>query len=281
MTDHSQSSASSSASSVLRLDHITAGNLSLKIADTEQEIEQAQRLRYEVFYEEMGARPNGKMGEDNREIEFYDQYCEHLLVIDNDLPKDRQVVGTYRVLTQDMAKKDNIPFYTETEFDLSKLRATGGNIMEVSRSCVLESHRSKIAINLLWKGIAAYVFSQNVDYLIGTPSFNGTDLQEHAQTLAYLNAYHLADESIRPRVIEKFYNPLPVIDKDSIDPKRAFMALPPLLKGYMRIGAQIGDGAFIDEQFNCVDVAIVMPIANVTDRYFNHYARGDSESDVE
>lgn len=260
-----------------QLEAITAGSLSLKIAETEQEIEQAQRLRYEVFYEEMGAKPSGKMGEDQREIEFYDQYCEHLLVVDNELPKDRQVVGTYRILKQNDAEKHAIPFYTETEFDLRRLRSAGGRIMEVSRSCVLESHRSKTAINLLWKGIAVYVFANKIDYLIGTPSLNGTDINEHAPVLAYLNAFHLADEAIRPRVLDAHYNPLPVLDKESIDAKRAFMALPPLLKGYLRIGAVVGDGAFIDHQFNCIDVAIVVPIANVTDRYFNHYTRGETD----
>lgn len=258
-------------------EHITSENLSLKIAENDDEIEQAQRLRYKVFYEEMGAHPDEKMGADGREIEFYDAYCDHLLVVDSKLPKGEQIIGTYRVLRQETVQEHNIKFYTENEFDLSKLRASGGKIMEVSRSCVLPSHRSKMAINLLWKGIAAYVFAHKVDYLIGTPSLNGTDINEHFQTLAYLRNFHLADESIRPRVIEEFYNPLPEIDKDSMDVKRAFMALPPLLKGYMRIGGVIGDGVFIDHQFNCIDVAIVVPIANVTDRYFNHYKRNDAE----
>lgn len=261
----------------LKLEQISSENLSLKIADTEDEIEQAQRLRYKVFYEEMGAHAEGDMGADGREIEFYDAYCDHLLVVDNSLPQGQQIVGTYRILLQEVADKHGIKFYTENEFDLGKLRATGGKIMEVSRSCVLESHRSKSAINLLWKGIAAYVFSHKVDYLIGTPSLNGTDMQDHFQTLAYLRNFHLANEAIRPRVLEEFYTPLPVVDKDSMDIKRAFMALPPLLKGYLRIGASIGDGAFIDHQFNCIDVVIVMEIANVTDRYFNHYKRGDAE----
>lgn len=261
----------------LKLEQIASENLSLKIADTEDEIEQAQRLRFKVFYEEMGAVPTGEMGADGREIEFYDAYCDHLLVVDNSLPQGQQIVGTYRILRQEVADKHGIKFYTENEFDLGKLRAAGGKIMEVSRSCVLESHRSKMAINLLWKGIAAYVFSYKVDYLIGTPSLNGTDMKDHFQTLAYLRNFHLADEDIRPRVLEEFYTPLPVVDKDSMDVKRAFMALPPLLKGYLRIGASIGDGAFIDHQFNCIDVAIIMKIANVTDRYFNHYKRGDAE----
>lgn len=260
-----------------KLAQITSDHLYLKIADTADEIEQAQRLRYKVFYEEMGAHPDGDMGADGREIEFYDNYCDHLLVVDSSLPQGEQIVGTYRILRQEMADANNIKFYTENEFDLGKLRAQGGKIMEVSRSCVLPSHRSRMAINLLWKGIAACVFAQKVDYLIGTPSMNGTNMEDHLQILAYLKNFHMADESIRPRVIEEFYHPLPEIDKDSMDQKRAFMALPPLLKGYMRLGAVIGDGVYIDHQFNCIDVAIIVEINKVTDRYFNHYTRGDNE----
>ena len=145
--------------------------------------------------------------------------------------------------------------------------------MEISRSCVAASHRSKAVINLLWKGIATLVFANDVDYLIGTPSFEGIDLETANDSLAYLNAYHAADESIRPRVIEPHYVPLPVVVKELIDAKQAFMALPPLLKGYLRIGSVVADGAFIDRQFNCIDIAVVLPIAQVTDRYFNHYKR--------
>lgn len=263
--------------SPIRLDHLALENLSLKIAETEEDIAQAQRLRYQVFYEEMGAKVEGLMGTDGREIEAYDPYCDHLLVIDNSAPKDKQIVGTYRILMQETAEAKGIKLYTENEFDLSKLKATGGKIMEVSRSCVLGPYRSKMAINLLWKGIAAYVFARGVDYLIGVPSFNGTSIAEHADALAYLQAFHMADEAIRPRVLDQFYNPLPTADKDSINAKKAFMDLPPLVKGYLRVGAVIGDGVFVDEQFNCIDIAIIVPVANVNDRYFNHFKRADAE----
>lgn len=278
MTNPLSPKTSRNSSVPIDLSALSSESLSLKIAETEEEVIQAQRLRYDVFYEEMGATPQGLMGADGRDIEELDQYCDHLLVIDHKAPQGKQIVGTYRILMQDNAAANGIGLYTETEFDLSKLKATGGRIMEVSRSCVLGHYRSKLAINLLWKGIAAYVLANNVDYMVGTPSFAGTDLAEHARAFAYLNAFHLADESIRPRVLEPFYNPLPVVDKDSIDAKRAFMDLPPLMKGYVRVGAMISDGAFVDRQFNCIDVAIVVPIANVTDRYFNRFAgRSDAE----
>jgi len=261
----------------VNLEHLTVGDISLKIAENEEEIEQAQRLRYQVFYEELGAKPTGVMGADGREIEAYDPFCDHLLVIDKSAPKGSQIVGTYRILMQQTAAAHGIGLYTETEFDLSKLKATGGKIMEVSRSCVLTPYRSKMAINLLWRGIAAYVFANNVDYLVGTPSLTGVNPEEYKEALAYLNAFHLCDENIRPRVLDPYYHALPQVDKDSIDAKKAFMDLPPLLKGYLRVGAMIGDGAFIDHQFNCVDVAIVVSMTNVNDRYYNRYKTDDAE----
>lgn len=257
-----------------KFNHITSENLTLRLADNEAEILAAQRLRYEVFYKELGANPVGDNAAKEREFEFYDDYCQHLIVVDNN---DGQVVGTYRVLLDTTAKEKNIPLCTATEFDLGKLKATGGKIMEISRSCVKESHRSKSAINLLWKGIASFVFANEIDYLIGTPSFPGLDINAEKDSLAYLNAFHAADESIRPRVLDQYYNPLPAVDKMSIDARRAFMALPPLLKGYLRIGAVVADGVYIDHQFNCLDIAVVLPIAGVTDRYFNHYKRTDAE----
>ena len=259
---------------ISKFNQITSDNLTLRIAETPEEILAAQRLRYEVFYKEMGAHPIGDMAEKEREFEFYDDYCQHLLVVDN---ADNRVVGTYRVLLGTTVAANNIDFYTAKEFDLSKLYATGGRIMEISRSCVLPSHRNKAVINLLWKGIATLVFANDIDYLIGTASFFGVDINTEKDSLAYLNAFHAADASISPRVHDAYYNPLPVVDKSAIDPKRAFMALPPLLKGYLRCGAVVGDGVYIDHQFNCVDVSVIMPIAQVTDRYFNHYKRADAK----
>lgn len=251
-----------------KLNHISSGTLSLKIAESKEEVIAAQRLRYEVFYKEMGARPLGDMAQTERENLAYDDHCVHLLVMDTTA---NMVVGTYRITTDEKVKQANVSLYTATEFDIDKLYATGGRIMEISRSCILAPYRNKATINLLWKGIAAFVYGNHIDYLIGTPSFEGTDIQAIQKSLAYLNAYHMADESIRPRALEPHYVPFPQIDKTLIDAKDAFMNLPPLLKGYLRVGAVIGDGAYIDEQFNCIDISMIMPIASVDDRYFTHY----------
>jgi putative hemolysin len=240
--------------------------LTLKIAETPEEIQAAQALRYQIFYEEMGALPTEEMKNLRREIDAYDPFCQHLLVMSG-----TEVVGTYRLLTLDDARANGISLYTETEYDISKLKATGKRIMEVSRSCVLEAYRSKMAINLLWRGICDFVVANKIDYLIGVPSLQGTDLSIHTQALAYLKAYHMADESVCPKVNEEYYHPLPDLDKSAIDAKREFAKLPPLLKGYLRVGAVIGDGAFIDHQFNTVDVVIIVEIEKIDERYLNRY----------
>ncbi len=256
-----------------RLEHIGFENLFLKIAESEAEIQAAQRLRYDVFYREMGAVSVRDMARLERDYDEYDPVCEHLLLIDKNVSGDKNVIGTYRMLRQKTVESANIPFYTETEFDLTRLRAQNSNIMEISRSCIHPSYRGKHAINLLWRGIAAYVFGYNVDYLIGVPSFHGTDLHHEERNLGYLRTFHTAPEDIRPRTLEPHYVPLPEIPSDRFDRKHDFMQLPPLIKGYLRVGAVIGDGAFIDRQFNCIDVCMVMPIKGVADRYLRHYTR--------
>jgi putative hemolysin len=179
------------------------------------------------------------------------------------------------MLLRDKAKAHNIPLYMEMEFDISKMKATSKNIMEISRSCIHPDYRSKLAINLLWKGIAANVFKNDIGYLIGTPSFHGVNPDMYREELSYLEHFHKADEAICPSVLPQCKRDFSFLPKEDIDPRRVFAKLPPLLKGYLRIGTMIGDGICIDEQFNMIDVSIVLDISKVTDRYFNHYKRYD------
>jgi L-ornithine Nalpha-acyltransferase len=257
------------------LSHLALNSLFLKVAKTSEEVIAAQKLRYKVFYEEMGANPTEEMRHLQQEIEAYDPYCDHLLVIDTDADPQDNIVGTYRILTQDQADRSGMGFYTETEFDLSKLKSTNKKIMEVSRSCVLESYRSKMVINLLWRGIMAYVFHYGIDYLIGVASFQGTDVSEHNSTLAFLNQFYMADETILPKTLPQAYVPFPTTLTAENAVRQEFMKLPPLLKGYLRVGAKIGNGAFIDHQFNTIDVAIVVPMESFDQKYMNNFKRGD------
>lgn len=248
-------------------------NLSLKIADCDREIKAAQRLRYDVFYTELGAQPTPDQAHQRLDFDVYDTLCDHLLVIDNNAPSDRNIIGTYRMLTQSRADTAQIQFYTETEFDISKLRSVSSKIMEISRSCIHPDYRGRHAINMLWRGIAQYVFQHDIDYLVGCPSFFKTTPTAEQDVLAYLNAFHACPESIRPRALDQHYVPLPQKPKDEINQRDLFKKVPALLKGYLRIGAMVGDGIFIDTRFNCFDIAVVMPIHGVADRYLKHYMR--------
>ncbi len=257
----------------MQFNHITAEHLTLKIAETPDEVAAAQALRYQVFYTEMGAHPVGDMAIVQRDYDHYDELCDHLIVMDE---QEGRVVGTYRILQRDKADRFNIPLYTETEFNIDKLKASGGRIMEMSRSCIHPDYRSKTAINLLWKGIAACVFDNDIDFLIGVPSFNGTDLQDHLAAISYMNAFHATDDAIRPHVQPQFYQELALLKTEQIDKKAVFNALPPLFKGYLRIGVGVGEGFYIDQQFNMIDLCVVLDVANAANRYLNHYKRYDT-----
>ena len=260
----------------MQFDHITAEHLTLRIATTPDEIRAAQRLRYDIFYTEMGAQPIGDMAALGMDYDAYDDLCDHLIVVDETLPVERQVVGTYRVLEFEKAATHNVCLYAETEFNLDKLKATGGRILEMSRSCIHLDYRTKTAINLLWKGIAAYVFKNNIDYVIGVPSFHGIDIREHLSALSYLQACHKAPDAICPHVHAQYAVPLELLSKDQLDIKRVFNDLPPLIKGYLRIGVTVGEGFFVDTQFNLTDVCVVLDVANAASRYLNHYKRYDT-----
>lgn len=255
------------------LSAVKSDTLILKIAETREEIETAQHLRYLVFYEDLGAVPSKEMALTKRDFDHYDDYCDHLLVIDTAAPKGKHVIGTYRILRHEVAVGKGIVLYTETEYDLSKLRNAGANLMEVSRSCVLDGYRSGATINLLWAGLAAYVFHYKIDYLLGLPSFHGTSVDEYKNELGYLKALYTAPDAICPRTHEKDYVSIPDIDINAVDQKEIFKNLPPLLKGYIRLGGVIGDGAFVDSQFNTVDICIMVQTSHTTNRYLNHYKR--------
>lgn len=261
---------------------IKAGTLEVRLADTAAEIEAAQALRYRVFFEEMTARPSAEAAAARRDSDRFDAYCDHLLVIDHRRGEggDR-VVGTYRLLRRSAAERGG-GFYSATEFDVSPLIAYPGEILELGRSCVDPAYRNRPTMQLLWRGIATYMFQHDITLMFGCASLPGTDPQALAVPLSYLYHYHLAPPSLRARALPDRYvemNLLPPgeVDADAavaqIDARSAIAALPPLIKGYLRLGALVGEGAVIDREFNTTDVCIIVVTDRVTDKYFNHYQR--------
>ncbi len=253
------------------------GSLEVRLAQTASEVRQAQKLRYRVFYQEGSAIPNPGRLFARRDIDSYDAICDHLLVLDH-APADGQqanrptVVGTYRLLRQPLAEEYG-GFYTAGEFDIGGLIARHGDLqfLELGRSCVLAPYRNKRTVELLWYGINAYVQQNRIDVMIGCASLDGTDPKQNALPLSFLHHYAGAPEDWRARALPERYVEMNRISKEAIDPKQALRALPPLIKGYLRLGAYIGDGAVVDHEFGTTDVLIVLPVSAIKKRYMEHF----------
>jgi putative hemolysin len=252
---------------------LRAGKLGVRIASTAEEVDAAQALRYRVFYEEMGAAASPEAANLHRDRDEWDGVADHLLVIDHDLgdgPKG--VVGTYRLIQREAAAAIG-RFYSEDEYDIRPITNFPGTVLELGRSCVDASHRGRAVMQLLWRGIAAYVDLHGIDLMFGCASLNGTDPDALASELTYLYGHHLAPPALRPRALSERYVEMRRLDPAALDPRRANQLLPPLIKGYLRVGGFVGDGAVIDRQFNTVDVAIVVKTDLITERYSKHYER--------
>jgi L-ornithine Nalpha-acyltransferase len=264
-------------------DIIRAGNLEVRLAATAQEIDAAQALRYRVFYDEMGAMPSPATAASRRDRDHFDEYCDHLLVIDHSRASDDSVIGTYRLLRRSVAERHG-GFYTQTEFEIGPLLAVPGELLELGRSCVAAAYRTRPTMQLLWRGIAKYVFEHDIKIMFGCASLPGTDIAELAPALTYLHHFHLAPPSLRVRALPDRFVNMNLLAPDEIDAeavvaqlasRATISALPPLLKGYLRLGALIGEGAVIDRDFNTTDVCIIVVSDRITDKYFNHYLRGN------
>jgi putative hemolysin len=253
------------------------GALEVRLAQTAAEVRQAQKLRYRVFYQEGSAIPNPGRLFARRDVDAYDAICDHLLVIDHD-SRDRSaanrpaVVGTYRLLRQPLAEEYG-GFYTASEFDIGTLIERHNNLqfLELGRSCVLAPYRNKRTVELLWHGISGYLRQNRTDVMIGCASLDGTDPKRLALPLSFLHHYARAPEQWRAHALPERYVEMNRMSKETIDPKEALRALPPLIKGYLRIGAYIGDGAVVDHEFGTTDVLIVVPVSAIKKRYVEHF----------
>lgn len=263
------------------------GDLEVRLARTRGDLKLAQRLRFNVFYREMSAKPSIVAQMRRLDEDAYDGICDHLLVVDRSpQPNPRrdwtgrvppQVVGTYRVLRQEVAQR-TLGFYTQGEYDIApliKAKSKRYRFMELGRSCVLKPYRNKRTVELLWHGLWTYIRQHNVDVMIGCASFEGTDPDAHAMALSFLHHERLAPPEWRVRAHDHLHVPMDRIAKDNLDAKAALKALPPLIKGYLRLGAFVGDGAVIDKQFGTTDVLIILPVEKIDPRYFEHFGAPD------
>jgi putative hemolysin len=251
--------------------HVQAASLELRVAENGAEIEAAQALRYRVFYEELNAKPTQEMSTLRRDFDSFDPYCDHLIIIDRAKGEGAAgIIATYRLMRREQASRRG-QFYSIDEYDISSLVNYRGGILELGRSCVDPAYRTKAAMNLMWKGIADYILHYKIGVLFGCASFPGTDPEEHRMALSYLYHRHLAPPEYRARALPGRYVSMNMMPIEQIDEKRAFVALPPLIKGYLRLGGFVGDGAVVDPQFGTVDVSVVVVHHLITDKYVKHY----------
>lgn len=248
------------------------GTLEVRLARSGDEVKQAQRLRYRVFYEEMSAVANVRAMFSGRDRDTYDRICDHLLVFDHTGVGEPEIVGTYRLLRQAVAEKRK-GFYSAGEFDLAPLLARHPDrvFLELGRSCVLKPYRTKRTVELLWHGIWSYVRQHNIDVMIGCASLEGTDSRRLAPQLGLLRRAAPTPDEWRVKALPGRGVAIDKLADPDINEMAALRELPPLIKGYLRLGAYICEDAVIDWQFGTTDVFIVLPVERINTRYINYY----------
>ena len=250
------------------------GSLETRLAASPQEIRAAQLIRYRVFVEEMGARLPAAAMMAGLDFDAFDDICDHLIVLDTSLEGDTtdQIVATYRLLRQDVAAVSG-GFYSQSEFDVDALIASHPDkrFMELGRSCVLPAYRTKRTVELLWQGNWAYSLKHGIDVMFGCASFHGVVPEEHALALSFLHHNVRARDEWSVSARPELFRTMDLMPQEAIDARRALSAMPPLIKGYLRLGATVGNGAVVDHGFNTTDVLIVLPIGKISGRYLNYY----------
>ena len=246
----------------------------VRLAASERDLWAAQRLRYQVFIKELGG--TGVMVDHDQGLERdeFDAFSEHLLLIDRRLEAEGgdYVVGVYRMMMRENAERAG-RFYCASEYDLGPLLASGRSLLELGRSCVHKDYRGGTSMYLLWNALAKYVLSHGVEVMFGVASFHGNDPQAIAAPLAYLHWHHLAPPEMRVRALPPNAQRMDLLPEDQVDRVEAMKEIPALIKAYLRLGGFVGEGAYIDHEFNTIDVCLMMDTANMNARSREAYVR--------
>lgn len=250
------------------------GSLEVRLAVHACEIEAAQRIRYQVFCAEMGARPLGRVDALQREIDHIDGYCDHLIVLDTALLGEAadQIVGTYRLLRQDVAALHD-GFYARAEYDIDAVirRHPQKRFLELGRSCVLPGWRSRRTLEALWQGNWAYALKYGIDVMFGCASFPGAIPQRHALALSFLHCHARAEGEWTVSAVNGEGVSCDMMPCEAVNPRAALAAMPPLVKGYLRLGALMSAEAVVDKAFGTTDVLVMLPVSAINQRYIGHY----------
>ena len=255
------------------LSKIEIDNFVIKIAEKKSELKKAQALRYTVFYNEKKAVPTISKKILRLDYDKVDKFADHLIVIDKN-KKDikNTIVGTYRLLRGDVATHCG-GFYTSSEFDLSKVLNSYKNIqiLELGRSCVHQDYRNGIIMNLLWKAIAEYVKFYDIKILLGCASFHGTDVMKYANELSYLRKNFSLPDELSVKSLDSKIHPAYTDINSNTNDLRTFVKLPPLIKGYLRIGGKVSYDCFVDYKFNTIDLCVIVRTDNIKKKYKKKY----------
>lgn len=244
----------------------------LSLAADAADIREAQRLRYDVFIEELGGDGTLVDHDARLEADRFDPFFDHLLLRDLRRGKGRDVVGVYRLMRADQAAAAG-QFYSEDEYDLEPLRASDRRLLELGRSCLHRDYRGGTAMMHLWNGLATYIADHGIEVMFGVASFHGTDPSRIAGPLSLLHHRHLAPEDVRPAARAEGFQAMDLIPEAELDRKAAIRDTPALIKAYLRLGGFVGHGAYVDRPFNCIDVCLVMDVARMSERHKAIYTR--------
>ncbi|WP_296762723.1 GNAT family N-acyltransferase [Sediminimonas sp.] len=246
------------------------------LARSETELHAAQRLRYEVFVAELGG--GGPMVDHDARLERdrFDPFFEHLILRDLTRPEGAQVVGVYRLLDEAGATRAG-QFYSEDEYNLAPLRRSGRRLLELGRSCLHRDYRGGGAMHVMWSALADHISARGIEILFGVASFHGTDVQALAQPLSLLHHRHLAPPGLRVRARPPGAAAMDLIPEGQLDRRAAMLTVPALIKAYLRLGGCVGDGAFVDRDFNTTDVCLVLDMARVDPARRAFYQRGSDK----
>jgi L-ornithine Nalpha-acyltransferase len=249
------------------------GSLETRLAVTKRDVRRAQRLRYRVFFEEGAATPDPTARLIRRDVCRFDAICDHLLVVDHACPDARgrpKVVGVYRLLRQDIAER-HCGFYSAGEFEIDSLLAQqpDARLLEVGRACIAPSHRGRRVLDMLWRGLWAYAQRHGMDALIGCASLPGADPTRHAATIRALAQEGIQTWRVAPRPDRAATRE--TRDIAPADPRALARLLPPLVKGYWRLGATFSPRPAVDRSFDTTDLFVALPLASVEERYLRHF----------
>ena len=258
------------------------GGLSVRLATYSEDVSAAQRLRYRVFYEEMSATPSRASRRARSDQDDFDPICDHLVVLD-EATRSRQaaIAGTCRLLRQDVAERHG-GFCSDGEFEICRLieAHSPSRFLEVGRSCVLKPYRVGPTIELLWHGIWIYAQHHRIDAMLGCASFQGTDPIALAVPLSFLHHFARAPSGWRVRAVPGRGVEMNMMPREAIDARAAVRSLPPMIKGYLRLGASVGEHAVVDQQFGTTDVMVVLRTAAVAHRYVSRHSALDNRMDA-